>query len=353
MRWWGKVIGGTVGLTVGGPPGAIIGAGLGAVADRALDDPPEIAKGDLAATSRFIDDEMGRFAELSFHAAMPAGALAVAQIETRRGRVLQSEPGFAQQGEFVLRRPLQRGKAQFYVPFSALRYHFKGTYVLRIWVRWSAPGSKGVQDVGQAAFSFELPRRRIWSQVDYLSPLIGLASLVAHADGDCHEEVPGLVEAFFIEALNLPGQQVNRLRVILETEPEHDLETLCQRILRRTPEIRAMTVLGLLAQIAHTGSVPTRRTRTIIRDVSEYMGISSHRWPEVRNRLRLVVDNPWSTLDIQPGATEREIKRAYRSKLKGLHPDRVAGLDAEIQDLASSRTIELRAAYEACLDELI
>jgi DnaJ-domain-containing protein 1 len=350
MRWWGKVIGGTVGLTVGGTPGAVIGAGLGAVADHALDDPPDISKGDLKADGRFVNDEMGRFAEIVFQAPVPPGAIAVAQIESRRGRTIPAEPNYAQDGQFLLRHPIQRGKTRFYIPFSALRYRWKGTYVLRVFVRWSAPGSNGMQDIGQAAFGFPLPRPRGWSQVDFLSPLIGLCSEVAHANGDPHPTVPHHVETFFLESLHLPAQQAQRLRVLLDTRPAHDVETLAHQVLRRTPELRPMTILALLAEIARKGGAPTRRARTVIRDVSEHLGIPSHRWPEVRDRLRMVVNNPWAMLEVEPGATPREIKRAYRSKLKGLHPDRVAGLDHEIQELAESRTIELREAYEACLD---
>lgn len=353
MRWWGKVIGGTVGMTVGGPGGAVIGAGLGAVADRALDDPPNIASGDLEAEGRFVDDEMGRYAELVFRSAVPPGAIAVAHIETRRGRVLPAESSFAKQGHFTIRHPIQRGTVQFYIPFSALKYRMRGTYVLRVNVRWSATGSKGVQELGHAAFAFDLPRHRNWSQVDFLTPFIGVCGLVAHADGDTHPKVPDLVGAFFTECLQLPAQQLARLHDLLETEPEHDLQRLCQLTIRRTPALRPMMALTLLAEIARARGAPSRRTRTLIRDASEHLGIPSHRWPEVRKRLRLVLHNPWATLNIEPGATEREIKRAYRTKLKGLHPDRVSGLDNEIQQLAESRTIELRAAYEACLDALI
>ena len=111
-----------------------------------------------------------------------------------------------------------------------------------------------------------------------------------------------------------------------------------------------MTILGLMAEVARADGAASRKRRTLIRDVSEHLGIQSHRWPEVQDRLRLVVHDPWRVLGLQQGATTMEIKKAYRAKIKGLHPDRVAGLDEELQELAEARTIELREAYEACLD---
>jgi DnaJ like chaperone protein len=113
-----------------------------------------------------------------------------------------------------------------------------------------------------------------------------------------------------------------------------------------------MIVLGLMSEVARAGRMPSRQTRNLIRDAAEYLGIPGHRWPEVQERLQLVIHDPWSVLGLNPGASTQEVKKAYRTKLKGLHPDRVHGLDSEIQELAEARTIELRQAYEACLDAL-
>jgi curved DNA-binding protein CbpA len=54
-------------------------------------------------------------------------------------------------------------------------------------------------------------------------------------------------------------------------------------------------------------------------------------------------------LSIEPGATQSEIRSAYRAALKLCHPDRVANLDPEIQDLAHRKAKALRHAYESLL----
>ena len=51
-----------------------------------------------------------------------------------------------------------------------------------------------------------------------------------------------------------------------------------------------------------------------------------------------------------PGASEDEIRTAYRKALKLCHPDRVANLDPEIQDVAHRKAKALRRAYEELLD---
>ena len=58
----------------------------------------------------------------------------------------------------------------------------------------------------------------------------------------------------------------------------------------------------------------------------------------------------YEVLGVDRSSSEQDIKKAYRTKLAGLHPDKVARMDPEIQDLARTRTVELREAYETVLD---
>lgn len=350
MRWLGKVIGGTVGLAAAGPAGAVVGGGLGAVVDHALDGPPRSDLPEIEADGQFSDDPQGRFAQIRFPPSMPAGAIAVALVENRRGKPLAARPAFSKDGQFLIRRPIKRGKVSFYIPFAALKYRRHGVHVLRIVVRVATPGGHGVEALGQCAFEFVLPKAQSWHQVDYFDALIGLCAAAAHVDGPPKQRGLQLVEDFFVQTMQLPRAQTEQLHLLLSSPPTEEIEELCKRVLRRLPEIRPMTILGLMSEVARADGIPTRRTRTLIRDAAEYLGIPSHRWPEVQDRLQLVVDDPWGVLGLQSGATVQEIKKAYRAKLKRLHPDRVAGLDDELQELAEARTIELRAAYEACLD---
>jgi hypothetical protein len=350
MRWLGKVIGGTVGLGIGGPAGGVIGGGLGAVVDHALDGPPKSDLPEIEAEGQFSDDDQGRFAQIKFPPSLPAGAIAVAVVETRQGRSLSARKEFNREGRFLIRQPVKRGRVSFYIPFSALKYRRKGIYVLRLTVRVATPGGHGVEALGQCAFECPLPKPMPWRQVEYLDGLVGLCAATAHSDGPPDKLSLALVQNFFLQTMQLPAAQSEQLAAMLNSPPTEELELLCKRVLRRLPEIRPMTVLGLMSEVARAGSVPSRQTRILIRDAAEHLGIPGHRWPEVQKRLQLVIHDPWSTLGLQPGATTQEVKKAYRTKLKGLHPDRVSGLDNEIQELAEARTIELRQAYEACLD---
>jgi preprotein translocase subunit Sec63 len=55
--------------------------------------------------------------------------------------------------------------------------------------------------------------------------------------------------------------------------------------------------------------------------------------------------DPHAVLGVDPGASRDEIARAYREQLKRYHPDRVADLGPELQQVAHRKTVELQRAY--------
>ncbi len=58
--------------------------------------------------------------------------------------------------------------------------------------------------------------------------------------------------------------------------------------------------------------------------------------------------NPYTVLGMDPGATDSEIKRAYRKLMSQNHPDKLVskGLPADMIKLATEKTQQIQAAYE-------
>ena len=56
--------------------------------------------------------------------------------------------------------------------------------------------------------------------------------------------------------------------------------------------------------------------------------------------------DPHTVLGVPRGAPRELITRSYHDQLKRYHPDRVADLGQELQELAHRKTIEIRRAYD-------
>ena len=55
--------------------------------------------------------------------------------------------------------------------------------------------------------------------------------------------------------------------------------------------------------------------------------------------------DPYAILGVRAGVTADELTRAYRAQMKKYHPDRVADLPPEFQELAHRKAIEIQRAY--------
>jgi hypothetical protein len=56
--------------------------------------------------------------------------------------------------------------------------------------------------------------------------------------------------------------------------------------------------------------------------------------------------DPWSVLGVRRGATAEEIRDAYRAQMKLYHPDRVADLGPELQEVAHRKSLDIQRAYQ-------
>jgi curved DNA-binding protein CbpA len=65
----------------------------------------------------------------------------------------------------------------------------------------------------------------------------------------------------------------------------------------------------------------------------------------VRTSIVAPDDNYYAVLGVSSDATQEEIRKAFRERVRACHPDRLAGLDEDLQRLAEEKMVALNEAY--------
>lgn len=101
----------------------------------------------------------------------------------------------------------------------------------------------------------------------------------------------------------------------------------------------------LFAVAAADGNVSTIEVDTI-KMIAGAMGISPNDWTAIK--AMFVSDQQWAykVLEIDPNATDEDIKKAYRKMAIKFHPDKVAHLGDEYQTQAKEKFQKVNQAYE-------
>ena len=60
---------------------------------------------------------------------------------------------------------------------------------------------------------------------------------------------------------------------------------------------------------------------------------------------KMSINKAFAVLGIDDNSTNEQIKDAYKRKVREYHPDKVAALGSDLQELAARKTIEINEAY--------
>lgn len=267
------------------------------------------------------------------------------------------------EGNFIMAADVigPAGEAICFVPWGAIDARGGARVVLRV------ATLDDEQLLGFTTFEEDLwPSRGGYSQPRHWRPLIQLARAVAEPFGDECLKAADTAVRDWIEVV--PHEDA-AFRIAWRSSRGADVDDAVDEFLARFPYIDEVDVFSHLAGLVPVG---TSIGTPVMRRIAKAMGLSKNDWPGdprvsetggpsdgpkqgPSKALRTGLDevpSAYARLGVSVGASLDDVRSAYRSLMKDYHPDRVAGLPAEFQELAKIKSQEINAAHRTVLHHL-
>lgn len=199
--------------------------------------------------------------------------------------------------------------------------------------------------------------RRVFT-AGWLAPLFGVMGRMARADGRVSEAEVAFVREL-MERMRLDGRQRTRAARAFNAGRRADFRVEPALVRLRAvalgrPEL-AEGLLSLLVALSGVDGDPDPETDRLLRQAAMLLGTGTERLEEMlagAPRPEGDVRAAYETLGVAVGASDREVKLAYRRLMHRHHPDRLdAGASAATVETAVRRTVEIRRAYERVVEE--
>lgn len=197
-----------------------------------------------------------------------------------------------------------------------------------------------------ASSGFDYYRERV-TRFDFPTMLMALSAAVMKADGSVKRVELDYVKGFFNAQF---GNQFTRehlqvLKHFLDTG-KIPINEICSDIRNRLNIDGRIQLVHYLFSVAKSdGHVDDQEMQTIAQ-LSNKLGIPAMEFESLKNMFYRNADSDYKILGIEPGASDEEVKKAYRKMAISFHPDKVAQMGEAYQKGAKEKFQKIQDAYE-------
>ena len=179
----------------------------------------------------------------------------------------------------------------------------------------------------------------------YVMSLLVLVAAVMKADGKILKSELDYVKKFMVHNFGEDSatEAVKMLRDLLnQTIPVNDVCTQIKQNMNYSARLQLLHFMFGIAQA--DGHVDISEQKTIAH-ISNQMGISSSDFESIQAMFVKNTNSDFKILEIEPTATNEELKKAYRRMAMKYHPDKVSHLGEEFQKAANEKFQKVNEAY--------
>ncbi|MCR5819528.1 MAG: TerB family tellurite resistance protein [Bacteroidaceae bacterium] len=120
----------------------------------------------------------------------------------------------------------------------------------------------------------------------------------------------------------------------------------CAQLRMVLPESQRLQLLAFLVSVAKADGSLHQSETSVLRDITGMLGLSEADLNSMMGLGGSSLEDAYKVLEVNPDATDDEVKRAYKEQVKRNHPDRVAQLGEDVRRAAEEKMKQINAARD-------
>lgn len=186
------------------------------------------------------------------------------------------------------------------------------------------------------------------SPADIRVSLLVLIACVMKADGHVKRVELDVVKRFLVRNYGEQGalEALQVLKKLLNSPINPD--AVAGQIAANINYSTRLELVHFLLELANVDGVFSPDEEQVVLSISNNLHVSAADYRSLLSLYQKTKDPDWAykALEIEPGATNDEVKKAYRRMAMKYHPDKVAGAGQEVQESATQKFRAINEAYE-------
>ena len=184
----------------------------------------------------------------------------------------------------------------------------------------------------------------------FLMSLLVLSASVIKADGKTTSQELSTLRSFFTRNFGAQaGSEAEEIVRELLTK-DYNLYEVCGQIRSCMDYSQRLQLYHYLVALGACDGLHHREV-DVLETIATYIGLSKAEVDSIFAQFRPSNDSNYRILEIEPSATDEEVKKAYRKMAIKYHPDKVATLGEDVQKAAEEKFKAVNQAYEAICRE--
>lgn len=185
------------------------------------------------------------------------------------------------------------------------------------------------------------------STIDFMASLLVLLASVMKADDRLLRSELEYIKRFLRNQFNKDdaNNYIILYREILKQE--YSLHQVCKQIQRSMDHPSRLELMHILFNLSAADGQTHQKEIDVIELIARYLNISANDFASIKAMFVKSTTSSYEILEIDPPATNVEVKKAFRKMAKKYHPDKVIHLGKELQESAEEKFVAVNKAYKA------